>query len=1357
MNLLSLFVLLLIVTDISACKSGNNNVKAHIPKSGTANRPIAGKIPTPAKTMLPKGTTPEATTASYGVIDGDRKAQFNETIIDKSTMAKPTDRTASEMTASFLEAFPFETTNAEVAVSSNEKTSTGPMTKSTYAVNEDTTVLPHEATDVEKTAYSLNEIERDIAETEASTSYETPGREVIDLFNWTSNADMKAPSGEPNNPATTDASIGVTYTEIRVSSSKTTDALFDVAPNANSTAASSETTKREKRTPSYETTEIQSTAPLNVKADKETKAPANRFNDTQLTASFESADTDRNSRFYITDPENTNHFPYTSDNDMITTNVEPIAELRGLPDETTNADKITIINDETNENITYPSHNIIENEAITQSTNKSMEFSDSIAGVGMTVSSHEVTDNDKNSSFTEASDPEMETTFHKTTNTVKKAPIYEMAEAEVTTSVYENTDVKWSASSDETAMAPFSEGADIVTRAHFYEITNTDAVVPSDATANAQAIITETRVTSSESTEFETANLISEMTDLKLTVPSNEITNRKTMAQSTDVVAAWMVVSSIEVAEKEMITQSYETDGISNTLTNVPLSEETNASAMASSADVVNEITGVSLHETTDEERFVHSKDETETDLFNNITETSTTYETTDGELTSQFNETTKTYVKDPFHNDATHRENTVTFSETTIAELTSLEDTAALSNNDSTAPSYENEISAQSIDQSSAVSSFNGSRETTSHEITNKDKNFLSDDVTEAETTTTPTTFHVTTRLATSAPSQETIGVELAWTSFYETTDVTSTASPNETMTVAIDGNANTETGTKFHGSSHTDTTDKSSEATNEKSTYFGKPEIETRVSSSESAEFEMTDLFYETTDIRSTDPSNETTNANMKTPFSETNNQNTMAQSTERFDVGVTAPSKEVITLKMASHSDGNINSVSPLVSFTDGFDEITRVPSLEFSDMKSSAQSDIETDVETTALFKDITKRETTETSYAITGGKMSDPFKEVINAKTVALFNDATDSEITASSFEATNPDTAVYSINITEAEMTALSSETIETLTSSHEAVDMDTMVQSNGEVSAGISTLFNVATDAKSTASPSETIDREKITQSHKTTEFHYRVPFNTKPDTLTTVPIKEFSDAETKAPSNQPKKFNMICQCYEATDSESIITFTDLEKTAPSYRTINAKMTALSDETTNTVPSNETTDETSIAPSLKTIENESTAQSIDKNTAFSNGSVDTKMAVPPNEKINILTCLSSKNASDAENIGLETRPPSSETIEMKVTASLYETTDIESASLSNETTEADNKAQFTEKCKKNAMDQSTYAVAPDLTAWSYGDEVTETKLTAHLHENTNKESKVASNQKTITGQTAPSADSPIILSRGSR
>ncbi|KAM7533416.1 hypothetical protein Aperf_G00000123844 [Anoplocephala perfoliata] len=200
--------------------------------------------------------------------------------------------------------------------------------------------------------------------------------------------------------------------------------------------------------------------------------------------------------------------------------------------------------------------------------------------------------------------------------------------------------------------------------------------------------------------------------------------------------------------------------------------------------------------------------------------------------------------------------------------------------------------------------------------------------------------------------------------------------------------------------------------------------------------------------------------------------------------------------------------------------------------------------------------------------------------------------------------------------------------------------------------------------------------------------------------------------------------------------------------------------MTALSDETTNTgamVSSNETTDEASIAPSYKTIENGSIPQSIDKNRALSNGSVDTEMAVPPNEKINKLTSLSSKNVSDAENVGPETRPPSSETIERKVTASLYETTDIESAPLSNETTEVDNKAQFTEKSKKNAMDQSEYAIAPDLTASSYGDEATETKLAAHSYETTNKESRVPSSKKTTTDQTAPSTDSPITLSRGSR
>ncbi|KAM7533410.1 hypothetical protein Aperf_G00000123878 [Anoplocephala perfoliata] len=473
---------------------------------------------------------------------------------------------------------------------------------------------------------------------------------------------MKAPSGEPNNPATTGASIGITYTEIRVSPSKTTDALFDVATNANLTAASSETIKRETRTPSYETTEIQSTASLNVEAEKETKAPATGFNDTQLIASFESADTDRNCRFYVTDSENTNPFPYTTDTDVIATKVESIAELRGLSDETTNADKITTINDETDEDITDPSHNIIENEEIAQSTEKRMDFSDDIAGVEMTVSSH-----------AEASDPETTTTIQETTNAVKKAPIYEMAETEVTASFYEM----------------------------LHETANTDAVVPSDATANGQTIITETRVPSSESTEFETTNLISEMTDLKSTVPSNEITNKNTMAQSTDVIATGMAVSSIEVTEMEMTTQSYETDGKSNTVTIAPLSEETNAGTMASSADAVNEITRVSL--------------QTEvTDLFSNMTETSTTYETTDGELTSQFNGTTKSHVKDPFDNDATHTENTATYSETTNAELTSSEDTAVLSNNDSTTPSYENEISAQSVDQSSALSICNDSTETT-------------------------------------------------------------------------------------------------------------------------------------------------------------------------------------------------------------------------------------------------------------------------------------------------------------------------------------------------------------------------------------------------------------------------------------------------------------------------------------------------------------------------------------------------------------------------------------------------------------------------------------------------------------------
>ncbi|KAM7533059.1 hypothetical protein Aperf_G00000123893 [Anoplocephala perfoliata] len=207
----------------------------------------------------------------------------------------------------------------------------------------------------------------------------------------------------------------------------------------------------------------------------------------------------------------------------------------------------------------------------------------------------------------------------------------------------------------------------------------------------------------------------------------------------------------------------------------------------------------------------------------------------------------------------------------------------------------------------------------------------------------------------------------------------------------------------------------------------------------------------------------------------------------------------------------------------------------------------------------------------------------------------LSKEATVSEITSSSSETTNPDAAIHSINITETETTALFSGTIETGISSREAADVETMVQSNGEVNAGILALFNVATDTTSTASPSDTIDREKITQSHKTTEFHYSVPFNTKPDTSTTVPINEFSDAETKVPSNQHKKSNMICRCYEATDSESINTFTDLEKTAPSYRTINAKMTALSDAITNTgamVSCNESTDDASIALSHKTIEN---------------------------------------------------------------------------------------------------------------------------------------------------------------------
>ncbi|KAM7532989.1 hypothetical protein Aperf_G00000123874 [Anoplocephala perfoliata] len=239
------------------------------------------------------------------------------------------------------------------------------------------------------------------------------------------------------------------------------------------------------------------------------------------------------------------------------------------------------------------------------------------------------------------------------------------------------------------------------------------------------------------------------------------------------------------------------------------------------------------------------------------------------------------------------------------------------------------------------------------------------------------------------------------------------------------------TETGTRFHGSTHTDTTDKSGEVTNEKSTNSGKPEIGTRVSSSGSAEFEMTDLFYETTDMRLTDPFNETTNANMKAPFSETNNRTTMAHSTDTFDVGMTAPSKEVITMKMTLHSDGNINSVSPLVLFTDAVDEITRVSSLEVSDIKSYAQSDVETDVETIALFKGIAKKETADTSYVIAGAKMSDRSKEAINAKKVAPFNDATDLEITASSSEAINPDTAAHSIIITVTETTALSSGTIE--------------------------------------------------------------------------------------------------------------------------------------------------------------------------------------------------------------------------------------------------------------------------------------------------------------------------------------
>ncbi|KAM7533588.1 hypothetical protein Aperf_G00000123885 [Anoplocephala perfoliata] len=200
------------------------------------------------------------------------------------------------------------------------------------------------------------------------------------------------------------------------------------------------------------------------------------------------------------------------------------------------------------------------------------------------------------------------------------------------------------------------------------------------------------------------------------------------------------------------------------------------------------------------------------------------------------------------------------------------------------------------------------------------------------------------------------------------------------------------------------------------------------------------MTDLFYETTDISLTDPSNEINNVNMKAPFSETNNQKTTVQSADTFDVGMTAPSK-------GSHYDENdislgwnINSadtgtkylsssekanVSQLVSFTDAVDEITRVSSLEVSDMKSSAQSDIETDVETTALFKGISKRETADTSYVIARGKISDPSKKAFNANTAAPFNDATDSEITTSSSEANNPDTAVHSINITETETTAL--------------------------------------------------------------------------------------------------------------------------------------------------------------------------------------------------------------------------------------------------------------------------------------------------------------------------------------------
>ncbi|KAM7532482.1 hypothetical protein Aperf_G00000132641 [Anoplocephala perfoliata] len=184
-------------------------------------------------------------------------------------------------------------------------------------------------------------------------------------------------------------------------------------------------------------------------------------------------------------------------------------------------------------------------------------------------------------------------------------------------------------------------------------------------------------------------------------------------------------------------------------------------------------------------------------------------------------------------------------------------------------------------------------------------------------------------------------------------------------------------------------------------------------------------------------------------------------MVQSADTFDVGMTAPSKEVITMKMTSHSDGNINSadtgtkylsssseranVSPLVSFTDAVDEITRVSSLEVSDMKSSAQSDIKTDVETTALFKGIIKKESTDTSYVIARGKISDPSKEAINANTAAPFNDAADSEITTSSSEATNPDTTVHSINITETETTALFSGIIETGISSLGAADMETI------------------------------------------------------------------------------------------------------------------------------------------------------------------------------------------------------------------------------------------------------------------------------------------------------------------------